>query len=378
MNLVLRQKSLTKIAKSIRDLANLPIEDNDFLYDTFLAAGEDNNAKLIAEYFSYKGLPARYVHPKKAGLLVSSEPGNARILPSSYDRIEELRNFDEVLVIPGFFGVTEDNQICTFSRGGSDITGSIIAAGVKADLYENFTDVDGIFAAHPGIIHKPHSISELTYREMRELAYAGFSVLHDEALLPAYRGRIPLVIKNTNNPSHPGTRIVLKHSGETLPVVGIAADDDFVSINISKYLMNREVGFGRKLLQILEELNIRWEHMPTGIDDVSVVLRGRELTPIKEEEILRQLNHNLEVDKAEIEHDLSIIMIVGENMKSHVGVAATATTALSQRNINLAMISQGASEVSVMFVVKTEQRNKALRALYDAFFRDEQSSQVAQ
>ena len=364
-------KSLAKIAKSIRDLATLPIEDNDFLYDAFLAAGEDNNAKLIAEYFSFKGLPARYVHPKKAGLLVSAEPGNARILPSSYDRIEELRNFDEVLVIPGFFGVTEDNQICTFSRGGSDITGSIIAAGVKADLYENFTDVDGIFAAHPGIIHQPHSISELTYREMRELAYAGFSVLHDEALLPAYRGRIPLVIKNTNNPSHPGTRIVLKHSGETLPVVGIAADDDFVSINISKYLMNREVGFGRKLLQILEELNIRWEHMPTGIDDLSLVLRARELTPIKEEEILRQLNHTLEVDKAEIEHDLSIIMIVGENMKSHVGVAATATRALSARNINLAMISQGASEVSVMFVVKTEQRNKALRALYDAFFRDE-------
>ena len=364
-------KSLAKIAKSIRDLATLPIEDNDFLYDAFLAAGEDNNAKLIAEYFSFKGLPARYVHPKKAGLLVSAEPGNARILPSSYDRIEELRNFDEVLVIPGFFGVTEDNQICTFSRGGSDITGSIIAAGVKADLYENFTDVDGIFAAHPGIIHQPHSISELTYREMRELAYAGFSVLHDEALLPAYRGRIPLVIKNTNNPSHPGTRIVLKHSGETLPVVGIAADDDFVSINISKYLMNREVGFGRKLLQILEEMNIRWEHMPTGIDDLSLVLRARELTPIKEEEILRQLNHTLEVDKAEIEHDLSIIMIVGENMKSRVGVAATATTALSQRNINLAMISQGASEVSVMFVVKTEQRNKALRALYDAFFRDE-------
>ena len=364
-------KSLAKIAKSIRDLATLPIEDNDFLYDAFLAAGEDNNAKLIAEYFSHKGLPARYIHPKKAGLLVSAEPGNARILPSSYDRIEELRNSDEVLVIPGFFGVTEDNQICTFSRGGSDITGSIIAAGVKADLYENFTDVDGIFAAHPGIIHQPHSISELTYREMRELAYAGFSVLHDEALLPAYRGRIPLVIKNTNNPSHPGTRIVLKHSGETLPVVGIAADDDFVSINISKYLMNREVGFGRKLLQILEEMNIRWEHMPTGIDDLSLVLRARELTPIKEEEILRQLNHTLEVDKAEIEHDLSIIMIVGENMKSRVGVAATATNALSQRNINLAMISQGASEVSVMFVVKTEQRNKALRALYDAFFRDE-------
>ncbi len=360
--------SMKKIAENIISLANLPINDNEFLYDTFLSAGEDNNAKLIAEYFTFRGLPARYVHPKKAGIIVSSEPGNARILPSSYDKIEELRNAEEVLVIPGFFGVTVDNQICTFSRGGSDITGSIVAAGVKADLYENFTDVDGIFAAHPGIIKHPHSIKELTYREMRELAYAGFSVLHDEALLPAYRGRIPLVIKNTNNPSHPGTRIVLDHTDQTHPVVGIAADDGFVSINISKYLMNREVGFGRKVLQILEDLNIRFEHMPTGIDDLSIVLRNRELTPIKEAEILRQLKTKMEVDKAEIEHGLSIIMIVGENMKSHVGVTATATSALSDQNVNLAMISQGASEVSVMFVVKTEEKEKALQALYAAFF----------
>ena len=360
--------SMKKIAENIISLANLPINDNEFLYDTFLSAGEDNNAKLIAEYFTLRGLPARYVHPKKAGIIVSSEPGNARILPSSYDKIEELQNAEEVLIIPGFFGVTVDNQICTFSRGGSDITGSIVAAGVKADLYENFTDVDGIFAAHPGIIKHPHSIKELTYREMRELAYAGFSVLHDEALLPAYRGRIPLVIKNTNNPSHPGTRIVLDHTDQTLPVVGIAADDGFVSINISKYLMNREVGFGRKVLQILEDLNIRFEHMPTGIDDLSIVLRNRELTPIKEAEILRQLKTKMEVDKAEIEHGLSIIMIVGENMKSHVGVTATATSALSDQNVNLAMISQGASEVSVMFVVKTEEKEKALQALYAAFF----------
>ncbi|HEM3618433.1 TPA: aspartate kinase [Streptococcus suis] len=360
--------SMKKIAENIISLATLPIDDNEFLYDTFLSAGEDNNAKLIAEYFTFRGLPARYVHPKKAGIIVSSEPGNARILPSSYDKIEELRNAEEVLIIPGFFGVTVDNQICTFSRGGSDITGSIVAAGVKADLYENFTDVDGIFAAHPGIIKHPHSINELTYREMRELAYAGFSVLHDEALLPAYRGRIPLVIKNTNNPSHPGTRIVLDHTDQTLPVVGIATDDGFVSINISKYLMNREVGFGRKVLQILEDLNIRFEHMPTGIDDLSIVLRNRELTPIKEAEILRQLKTKMEVDKAEIEHGLSIIMIVGENMKSHVGVTATATSALSDQNVNLAMISQGASEVSVMFVVKTEEKEKALQALYAAFF----------
>lgn len=361
-------KILEKISTAIIELASLPIEHNDFLYDAFLAAGEDNNAKLIAEYFKKNGLSAKYIHPRQAGLFVTSEPGNARILPSSYDKLEELIDGDEILVIPGFFGVTIDDQICTFSRGGSDITGSIVAAGVKADLYENFTDVDGIFAAHPGVVHHPHSIPELTYREMRELAYAGFSVLHDEALIPAYRGKIPLVIKNTNNPTHPGTRIVLEHTGETIPVVGIAGDDKFVSINISKYLMNREVGFGRKVLQILEELNIRWEHMPTGIDDMSIVLRERELTPIKEQEIISRLTRDLGVDELEIEHGLSIIMIVGENMKSHIGVTATATKALSDKRINLEMISQGSSEVSVMFVIKTEQEKAAIKALYEAFF----------
>ena len=364
----LKPKVLEKISKSITSLATLPIEDNAFLYDTFLAAGENNNAKLIAAYFSQNGVPASYVHPREAGLVVSSEPGNARILPSSYDKIEELNNSDEVLVIPGFFGVTQDGQICTFSRGGSDITGSIIAAGVKADIYENFTDVDGIFAAHPGIVHKPHSIPELTYREMRELAYAGFTVLHDEALLPAYRGKIPLVIKNTNNPKHPGTQIVHKHSKDHLPVVGIAGDAGFVSINMSKYLMNREIGFGRRVLQILEDLNIGWEHMPTGIDDLSIILRERELTPIKEEEILRQLVQKAEVDHAEIEHNLSIIMIVGEKMKSHIGVTATATKALSENNINIQMMSQGSSEVSIMFVVEKNQEKAAIRALYQAFF----------
>ncbi|WP_050393296.1 aspartate kinase, partial [Streptococcus pneumoniae] len=364
----LKPAVLEKISKSIHALATLPIEENEFLYDTFLAAGENNNAKLIAAYFNQNGIDARYMHPREAGIVVTSEPGHARIIPSSYDKIEELTNTNEVLVIPGFFGVTKENQICTFSRGGSDITGSIIAAGVKADLYENFTDVDGIFAAHPGIIHQPHSIPELTYREMRELAYAGFSVLHDEALLPAYRGKIPLVIKNTNNPDHPGTRIVLKHSNDEFPVVGIAGDSGFVSINMSKYLMNREVGFGRKVLQILEELNIGWEHMPTGIDDLSIILRSRQLTPIKEEEILRQLVQKAKVDHAEIEHDLSIIMIVGEKMKSHIGVTATATRALSENKINIQMMSQGSSEVSIMFVVNKDQEKAAIKALYNAFF----------
>ncbi|MGT2667673.1 aspartate kinase [Streptococcus rifensis] len=364
----LDERIMEKIKTSVIELASLPIKDNPFLYDTFLASGEDNNAKLIAQYFNENGLNAIYMHPKDAGITVTNEPSNAQIIPSSYDTIEKLSEFDEVIVIPGFFGVTQDNYICTFSRGGSDITGSIVAAGVKADLYENFTDVDGIFSAHPGIVHSPNSIKELTYREMRELAYAGFTVLHDEALIPAYRGRIPLVIKNTNNPSHPGTRIVLKHTKIEHPVVGISADDGFSSINISKYLMNREIGFGRKVLQILEELNIGFEHMPTGIDDMSVVVRDRELTPIKEEEILRHLSHKMEVDKAEIERDLSILMVVGEHMKDQIGVTAKAAKALSDNDINIEMISQGSSEVSILFVIKTAQKNEAIRALYSTFF----------
>lgn len=364
----LSAKILDDIAVNIVSLASLPTDKNPFLYDSFLAAGEDNNAKLIAEYFRQNGLLARYIHPREAGIIVTPEPGNAQILTSSYNQIQKLRDEEDVLVIPGFFGVTEAGDICTFSRGGSDITGSIVAAGVKAELYENFTDVDGIFAAHPGVVQNPHSIPELTYREMRELAYGGFSVLHDEALIPAYRGKIPIVIKNTNNPDHPGTRIVLESAKKDNPVVGVSGDDKFISINISKYMMNREVGFGRKVLQILEDLNIRFEHMPTGIDDLSIVLRERELTPIKEQEIIDQLTRKLEVDHVDIERDLSIIMIVGENMKNHIGVTATATTALAEHGINLAMISQGSSEVSVMFVVKTADEKEAVKALYQAFF----------
>ncbi|MGT2832438.1 aspartate kinase [Streptococcus halotolerans] len=356
------------IQNAIDHLATLPIENNPYLYDTFLAAGEDNNAKLIAAYFKENGLNAVYLHPREAGLFVSSEPQNARVLPTSYHHIEKITHSPHISIIPGFFGVTIDNHICTFSRGGSDITGSLIAAGTQADLYENFTDVDGIFAAHPGVVHKPHSISELTYKEMRELAYAGFSVLHDEALIPVYRAKIPLVIKNTNNPDHPGTKVILKHEHLDLPVVGISGDDQFVSINISKYLMNREIGFGRKVLQLLEELNMRWEHIPTGIDDMSIVLRKRELTPEKEERIIDYLQNELHVDEVDIEKDLSIIMIVGEKMKNHIGITASATKVLSEKNINLEMISQGSSEVSIMFVIKTQQEKEAIKALYSAFF----------
>ncbi|MDR1567454.1 MAG: aspartate kinase [Streptococcaceae bacterium] len=358
-----------EIAQNIKALATLPIEGNQYLYDTFLASGENNNAKLIAAYFQAEGLAARYLHPKDAGIIVTDEPGNARILPESYEKINYLNDVDGVIVIPGFFGVTSAGEVCTFSRGGSDITGSIIAAGVRANLYENFTDVDGIFAAHPGIVDNPHTIGELTYREMRELAYAGFSVLHDEALIPAYRAKVPVVIKNTNNPTHPGTRINLKHTEKAGPVIGIASDDGFASINITKYLMNREVGFGRKLLSELERLGIRFEHMPSGIDDLSVIVREHELSPEIERTLLERLTEILDPDEIDIEHGLSIIMIVGEGMKRHIGVTAVGTTALSKKGINLEIINQGSSEVSVMFGIKKENEHDAVEALYEAYYR---------
>ena len=358
---------IDEIADNIRTLTNLSAH-HPFAYDTFLAAGENNNAKLIADYFNKAGLPSRYVHPEDAGIFVTAEPGNAQLLSDSYEQIKYLNNLTETLVVPGFFGVTKTGDICTFSRGGSDITGSILAAGVRAELYENFTDVDGIFAAHPGIVKDPTPIQALTYREMRELAYSGFSVLHDEALVPAYRAHIPLVIKNTNNPNHPGTKIVVQRELKGAPVVGIASSSHFSTLYISKYLMNREIGFGRKVLSALENLGIGFEHMPTGIDDLSVVIRSHYLTQPVSKALIANLTSFLHPDVIQIEHDFSIITLVGEAMKEHVGVTARATAALSKKGISIAMLSQGSSEVSVMFIVKEKDEQEALRAIYSAFF----------
>ena len=355
------------ISENIRQLATLDISQK-FTYDTFLAAGENNSAKLIASYFQQSGLDCRYIHPADAGIVVTSDPSNARLLSDSYKKIRYLADWEEVAVVPGFFGVTKDNEVCTFSRGGSDITGSILAAGVKAEMYENFTDVNGIFAAHPGIIHHPHAIKELTYREMRELAYSGFGVLHDEALVPVLRASVPLVIKNTNNPTYPGTRIVTKREVKGNPVVGIASSSGFVSLYISKYLMNREVGFGRRVLSALENLGIRFEHMPTGIDDMSILIRERFLNKKLEKALIQNLSESLHPDELYIEHDFSIIMLVGEDMKEHVGVTARAAKALAVHGISIAMISQGSSEVSLMFIVKSQYEKEALHALYDEFF----------
>jgi len=374
----LKPAVLDKISKSIRSLATLPIEDNKFLYDTFLAAGENNNAKLIAAYFNQNGLEARYVHPREAGIVVTSEPGNARIIPSSYDKIEELTNSTEVLVIPGFFGVTKEDQICTFSRGGSDITGSIIAAGVKADLYENFTDVDGIFAAHPGIIHKPHSIPELTYREMRELAYAGFSVFHTEALLPSIKKGIPVHVCNTNNPEASGTYIMKGKVTSPNVISGIASSPGFVSIYVKKYLMNHEIGFLRKVLTIFEEEGISIEHIPTGIDDATIIIRGEDATDEQLDAIVERFYAELDVDDAHYMRGLCLIMLVGEGMVNMVGTTARVASTLARTQINIELYNQGVSEVSMMFGILDQYEKKAIRALYDEFFGETKEYKVVE
>lgn len=356
------------ISNDLKDLLNGDKSKPESYLDAVKASGEDNNAKLIAAYFQYNGVDAQYVSPKDAGLLVSDEPGNAQVLPESYENLYKLRDRSGIIVFPGFFGYSKNGEVLTFSRSGSDITGSILANGIKADLYENFTDVDAVYSVNPTIVQNPKEIKELTYREMRELSYAGFSVFHDEALIPAFRAGIPVNVKNTNNPTAPGTKIVNERANSNGPVIGIASDKGFCSIYISKYLMNREIGFGRKLLQILEDYGLTYEHVPSGIDDVTVILRQNQMDNVLEKAISDRIITELQADEVIIEHNLVLIMVVGEGMRHNVGTTARASQALANAGVNIEMINQGSSEVSMMFGVKEPQEKRAVQALYNEFF----------
>lgn len=359
---------LDAILTEINNLKFVVIEDNPYFLDTILATGENCNAKLIASILRAEGLNARYINPKELGIIVTPEPQNAQIITKYYQAINQWAQTEEILVIPGFFGYTEEGHVCTFSRGGSDVTGAIVARGVKASLYENFTDVNGIYAAHPGYVHEPETITQITYREMRELAYAGFSVFHEEALMPSFQANIPVVIKNTNNPSHPGTLITTKRTNLEKPVVGIASDEGFSMIYLSKYLMNREVGFTLRILEIFRDFNLNYEHIPSGIDDLSIILRSNQLTPELQEELLRKIAYEIDPDELRITHDLSLVVVVGEGMKHRVGSMAESTAALARKNINIEMINQGSSEVSIMFGIHKERELDAIRNLYYTFF----------
>ena len=368
-DLNLSNQALKQIETNVKETF-LSEGDLNFKLEAIKAIGEDTLAKILSEYLQSLGMKARYLNPKDAGLILSDQPGGAQIIEESFEKIYKLRQCQEILIIPGFFGYTSTGKLVTFSRGGSDITGSIIAAGVKAELYENFTDVDSVYCVNPSIVKNPKEITSLTYKEMRELSYAGFSVFHAEALIPAVRAEIPVCIKNTNNPDGIGTLIVSKKEPQAQdnPVVGIASDDGFMSLYISKYLMNREIGFGRKLLHILEDEGISYEHTPSGIDDLSVIMRVNQMDEQKEQVVLARIKSELKPDQVHLERGLALVMIVGEGMQSEVGTAYIAAQAFKDANVNIEMINQGSSEVSLMFGIKEKSVDDAVRSLYQAFF----------
>lgn len=358
--------------ESIIDDINIQLtqsySDINYFTEAVKSIGESTNAKIITYYFQKLGHEAHYISPKDAGLILSNELGNARVLDKTYKNLKVLRERSGVLIFPGFFGYTEEGKIITFPRGGSDITGSILAAALEADIYENFTDVDSIYVVNPKIIKNPKEINQLTFTEMRELSYSGFTVFNEEALMPAYRAGIAVNVKNTNNPDAKGTMIVPKRETYNNPITGIASDNQFCSIYVSKYLMNREIGFGRKLLKIIEDENLSYEHTPSGIDNISVIIREKQLDSALEERILTRIRSELLVDDVVIQHNLAMIMIVGEGMKQTIGIAARATMALANAKINIEMINQGSSEVSMMFGIAAEDEKRAVTALYNEFF----------
>ncbi|ARJ39077.1 aspartate kinase [Sporosarcina ureae] len=346
-------------------------QSDEILYvDSLKAAGEDNNAKMIAAYFRHIGVEAEYVNPRDGGLLVNHRPERVRALPEGNEKLCKLRDKEGIIVFPGFFGYTEDGTLRTFNRGGSDITGALLAAATNAELYENFTDVDSVFSANPTVIENPRAIDAMTYREMRELAYAGFSVFHEEALVPAFRHKIPVCIKNTNNPSAPGTMIVRDRDHSLQSVVGIAADKGFSTLFVAKYLMNLEIGFGRHLLQILEEEEIPFEHTPSGIDNLSVIIRDEHLTPEKEARIVKRIGQELCPDDVHFQRGYSMVVLVGEGMRHARGLAARAASAIARTGANIEMINQGSSEVSLVFGIQEKDENIVLRELYQEFFSE--------
>lgn len=272
-------------------------------------------------------------------------------------------------VIPGFYGRRADGGVKTFSRGGSDITGSIVARAVNAELYENWTDVSGFMVADPRIVDNPAIIRTVSYRELRELSYMGATVLHEDAIFPVSHCGIPINIKNTNHPEDKGTMIVSDNGGDVRDgvVTGIAGRKDFTVITLEKDMMNTERGFGRKVLSVFEDFAVSFEHMPTGIDTMSVVVSDKELYG-KKEDILNALKAKVHPDSIVAENNLAIIAVVGRGMVRAVGTAGRVFSALSRQNINVRMIDQGSSELNIIVGVDNSNFEGAISAIYHEFF----------
>lgn len=273
----------------------------------------------------------------------------------------------ETAVVPGFYGSLPDGSVKTFSRGGSDITGSIVAKAAKVDVYENWTDVSGFLIADPRIIDKPEGIEVITYKELRELSYMGATVLHEDAIFPVRQQGIPINIRNTNAPEDSGTWIVGSTCQKSKYVItGIAGKKGFCSINIEKDMMNSEIGFGRKVLQAFEENGISFEHVPSGIDTLTVFVHQDEFMH-KEQKVVAGIHRLANPDSIEIESDLALIAVVGRGMKSTRGTAGRIFSALAHANVNVRMIDQGSSEQNIIIGVADEDFETAIKAIYDIF-----------
>ncbi len=327
--------------------------------DYAASRGEYLNGIIMAEYLGYDFIDA-------AEVIVFHENGEFDAEKTNRLLSERLEQ-SERAVIPGFYGAKEDGTVKTFSRGGSDITGSIVSKAVQADMYENWTDVSGFLVADPRIIHKPEVIKVITYKELRELSYMGATVLHEEAVFPVRKEGIPINIRNTNAPEDEGTLIVestCRQSAYT--ITGIAGKKGFVAVNIEKAMMNTEVGFGRKVLQAFEEHGISFEHVPSGIDTMTVFVHQEEFEG-KEQEVMAAIHRLVKPDAIEIESGLGLIAVVGRGMKSTRGTAGRIFSALAHANINVKMIDQGSSELNVIIGVRNEDFKAAVRAIYDIF-----------
>ncbi len=321
--------------------------------------GEYLNGIIIAEYLGYEFIDAASVIFFKEDGTFDAKKTN-EILSA---RLEGCKN----AVIPGFYGALPDGTVKTFSRGGSDITGSIVAKAVKADVYENWTDVSGFLIADPRIIDNPQGIETITYRELRELSYMGAGVLHEDAIFPVRQEGIPINIRNTNAPEDNGTWIVGSTCQKSKYVItGIAGKKGFCSINIEKDMMNSEIGFGRKVLQAFEENGISFEHVPSGIDTLTVFVHQDEFMH-KEQKVVAGIHRLANPDSIDIESDLALVAVVGRGMKSTRGTAGRIFSALAHNNINVKMIDQGSSELNIIIGVANEDFETAIKAIYDIF-----------
>ena len=285
------------------------------------------------------------------------------------EKLSALLKDGEPSVVPGFYGSREDGEVCTFSRSGSDITGALVARAVNADVYENWTDVSGFLMADPRIIDNPAEISSITYKELRELSHMGASVLHEDAMFPVHKAGIPTNIRNTNKPYHPGTMISKNAPNEiSVPTItGIAGHKGYSVISVEKSMMNSEVGFGRKVLQVLENYGVSFEHMPTGIDSMCVVVNSSSLEPHRTD-ILREIENLVNGSgSVSVSDNMSIIATVGRGMVHNCGTAARLFSAMSRARINVRMIDQGSSELSIIVGVNDSDFEAAIHAIYHEF-----------